>query len=296
MKISSIPLDINTDQPAPVTVGSAVIPIAVESGDAKLVITGHSAPSPLIIEGSLAELFTLEIYNKTSGSLNLVELKSALIEIKDKFNNPVLPDQVVIPEESGFFENDELVSMGQVVIKRLIFGFSDFILEPRETRIITFKGKFRESISLKELKISIDSRDIRAEFTSGPQCGRPVPVTGEFGEDFTIGANYVVTPPSFAGSIIARKNPFNPNMEPAEISYYLERAVTIDMTIYTLTGEKVYEHTFPSGSPGGMAGENLIYWYGKNGEDIMVLNGVYILLLKNTDTGKSYRFKLAVMK
>ena len=83
----------------------------------------------------------------------------------------------------------------------------------------------------------------------------------------------------------------------ARFSYYLDRDSDMELILFTLTGEKVIEMSFFAGSNGGMAGTNEITWNGKNGEGHTVLNGVYILVLNNKNTGETFnRFKVAVLK
>ncbi|UCD16901.1 MAG: hypothetical protein JSV44_10645 [Candidatus Zixiibacteriota bacterium] len=296
LKITGAPLDRNTGLPAPVLNGSAQIPITVEPSEAELIVTGAAIETPLIDVGSIADLFVLNLYNNTGGTLNVVGLKSIIVEIKNKFDRLISPERILEPAKSGFHEDGMAVSSGVEIGRRLILDFDDFQIGPKETRTIVFRGSFNETIAQKEFRISFDSRDSRAIYISGPRVNLPVPVVGELGGAFNIGANFVVTQPG-SRSIIMWKNPFNPDVEMAEFSYRLQKDATIEMTLYTLTGEKVLERSFPAGTRGGSAGTNIINWDGKNGEGHVVLNGVYILVLENASTGERFdRFKVAVLK
>ena len=69
-----------------------------------------------------------------------------------------------------------------------------------------------------------------------------------------------------------------------------------DTTVTLTAGEEVYEQDFAAGSTGGMAGENVVTWNGRNDSGNLVMNGVYVVILTNVDTGESARLKLAVLK
>ena len=58
----------------------------------------------------------------------------------------------------------------------------------------------------------------------------------------------------------------------------------------------MYARDYQSGDEGGTSGENVIEWDGCNDNGHVVLNGVYIALIKNTDTGETARIKIAVVK
>jgi len=296
LKITMIPIDKNTGQPAVVTTSSARIPVVVEPAASELIVSGVVVKNPLIVEGQPADLFTLKIRNNAEGSINAVGLESMIVEIYDKFENLVVPDRIIVADETGFLEDTLTVSVSEIENDRLVTTFSDLVIAPGETRTIVFRAAFAEAITLKEFTLAIDSRDISAAFVSGPRIGQPVPVMGEFGGAFDIGANFVVTRPG-SKAITMWKNPFNPDVEMARFSFYLDRDADVELILFTLTGEKVIEMSFAAGGPGGLAGTNEITWNGKNGKGHTVLNGVYILVLNNKTTGESFdRFKVAVLK
>jgi flagellar hook assembly protein FlgD len=100
-------------------------------------------------------------------------------------------------------------------------------------------------------------------------------------------------------SFLVKTNPFDPSdpsQTPLEFSYELPSDATVEFRIFTLTGEKVYAKDYTSGSEGGRAGENFVYWDGRNEEGVTVFNGVYIVSVRNADTDEHARLKLAVVK
>ncbi len=296
LKISGIPIDKNTNGRAEVANASTLIPINVIKGESELFIQGRVNPSPLIVAGETTTLFELTLNNRTQSPLNVIGLNTIVVVFRNKDGHLISPDQIVDTALTAFTEGDDIISAGVIYASRLNNEFVDLTLDPGQNRTIAFRCRFADQIDEKNFSLSIDSRDILARYISGPRAGQRVTVSGDFGESLALGGNFVVTPPSLEGSIIARKNPFNPEVEPAEVSYFLEEDADMEVIIFTLTGEKVLEMSFAAGSEGGRAGDNVIYWYGTNARNHVVLNGVYIMVLKNTVTGESYRYKLAVLK
>ncbi len=175
-------------------------------------------------------------------------------------------------------------------------NFPNFRLDPGAERKILFGTKFNDKIDLPAFTVKIENRDIRAIFVSGPRLNQPVSVTGKYDNNFRIAGNFTVTPPSLGQSLMVKNNPFNPNTEKAEIAYNLETDSDVSMKIFTIAGEKVFEADFHSGEAGGQKGTNLITWDARNDHGDLVLNGVYVILIRDSGTGQAYKLKLAVLK
>lgn len=294
--LTTIPTDRNTGQPSKVKIDSLEIPIIVEPSQAELIVNGILSSAPLVIEGASSQLFELELKNNTENSLNIIGIKSIDIELNDAKGNLISPTLVLIPEETHFLENDQIQGSSEIIDDILRLNFPNFRLEPGMERKIAFRAKFKDNIDLPAFTLKIENRDIRAIFVSGPRLNQPVPVRGKFDNNFRIAGNFTVTPPTLGQSLMVRYNPFNPDIETAEIAYNLEANTDVSMKIFTLAGEKVYETDYPSGEIGGQKGTNLIIWDGRNDKGEVVLNGVYVLLIRDSSTGQSYKLKLAVMK
>ena len=81
-------------------------------------------------------------------------------------------------------------------------------------------------------------------------------------------------------------NPFRPS-EGTWFNYYLPQASQVDFRILTLAGELVWQQTFEASSPQAIQGarrgtNSRIFWDGRNGNGELVLNGVYIAVLKTS--------------
>jgi hypothetical protein len=97
-------------------------------------------------------------------------------------------------------------------------------------------------------------------------------------------------------------NPFQPggdkiNGQGTHFAYNLPEAAAGELKIFTLLGELVWQTSFSEIDRAGNKGFHRfdIFWDGRNGADKLVLNGVYIAMLR-VNGGKTYTTKVAVLK
>jgi hypothetical protein len=108
----------------------------------------------------------------------------------------------------------------------------------------------------------------------------------------------VINAANFAASFFNYPNPFSPMIDNADgtrgtkFYYSSPQPADVELRIYTLLGELVYERSFKANDPAGRP-KNLS-WNGRNGNGDPVLNGVYIAILK-TSAGTATT-KVAVVK
>jgi hypothetical protein len=113
----------------------------------------------------------------------------------------------------------------------------------------------------------------------------------------------VINAANFEAAFYNYPNPFSPNRDIAKngtpgttFDYYLSQASDVEFRIYTLLGELVYERSYqasdPEGRPSGTFKQ--LFWDGRNGNGDVVLNGVYLAILK-TGAGTATT-KVAVVK
>lgn len=296
LSLTTIPIDRNTGLPAKVKVGSAVIPIRVEPGDAELAVSGQVLEGPLVIEGSSPILFELKLRNNTDNPLNVVGLLAIELMFTDNRDNLLEPGAILIPESTAFLSNGAAVAYGETDGGYIQFRFENFLMHTQEEKLLRFKARLRDEIEVNGFGLRLENRDISAVFASGPRINQPVPVRGEFDSSFRLSGNFIIAPPSLGHSLMARNNPFNPNRESAEIAYSLAADETVTMTVFTLSGEKVYEKVFAAGSEGGRQGVNYVTWDGRNDNGKIVLNGVYVVVFREGTSGQSHKLKMAVLK
>jgi len=295
--ITYIPTDNNTALPAVVNVDSVSITINVGStASDELVGAVIVSPTPLIIPGESYELLGLEFCNKTGDSLSQIGLKSIILEITDQHGYIIPAEDIVLPATAGFKNDDSIITTAELYGERLRLNFNNFRLYPQVADTIYFFARINPEIKAKGFGVQVDSRDIKAAYVTGPRVNQIVPVTGKFESNFKVLSNFIIVSVGLENSFAVRNNPFNPEQGEAEFAYYLNQDSDVEMTVYTLLGEKVYNKYYSAGSEGGRQGDNNVSWNGCNDEGRMVLNGVYIIVVEAKRTCESYKLKLAVMK
>ncbi len=89
-------------------------------------------------------------------------------------------------------------------------------------------------------------------------------------------------------------NPFNPNNQSTNIQYDLSTAADISITIYSISGEKLWWQNLPAGSIGATAGFNSVSWDGKNfGQPVP--NGPCIAYIVATSGGSKSVAKIKIL-
>lgn len=80
------------------------------------------------------------------------------------------------------------------------------------------------------------------------------------------------------GAPLNYPNPFNPE-NGTYISYSLSKNAGIQLSIHDLTGNMIWKQNYASGTNGGRAGYNEIFWNGKSGSGGYCGNGIYVLVI-----------------
>ncbi len=80
------------------------------------------------------------------------------------------------------------------------------------------------------------------------------------------------------------------------LNYNLDVVSSVEIRIYTLTGEEVFEKLYLFGGPGAQLGENTFEWDGRNDNGNLVLGGVYIVSVTVRATGENSKTKVALVK
>lgn len=75
-------------------------------------------------------------------------------------------------------------------------------------------------------------------------------------------------------------NPFDPEEGPTNILYTLSDDAEVELSIYDFAGGLILEEEFRAGELGGLAGENVYQWDGKNENGEQVIEGAYICAVK----------------
>ncbi|HLD30294.1 MAG TPA: T9SS type A sorting domain-containing protein, partial [bacterium] len=86
-------------------------------------------------------------------------------------------------------------------------------------------------------------------------------------------------------------NPFNPDSGETSIRYYLSRDSSVQVSIYTLYGNPVWEKEFQ-----GLEGVNYFQWNGRDDGGRSLLSGGYIVLIKKRDGTPAQKFKICILR
>ena len=91
--------------------------------------------------------------------------------------------------------------------------------------------------------------------------------------------------------LFAFPNPFGSiNRDRTLIHYFLHRASSVRVTIYDPFGNEVWARRYNQGEPGGMFGDNTVYWDGRNNKGQRVASGIYLIqVLGSRNTGIDYK-------
>ena len=289
------PLDVNTDQPAFIDDTVFHISLAVTSVDIELEIQALSIPSNVVFPNALSDLAVLRLINPGTSSVSNIRLVSMGLDFFDRGNRP-LPVRSVVEVGSTAFEADgHRLTRAVAGGNRLDLLFDDYVVAAGDTVDLVLGTKVLAS-DYSEFTVRLAAADIKAHFSSSPLEGVPIRVTTGDSAGVVLNEVFTLEPRSLGGSFAVRNNPFDPNQGPAEFRYFLPSADDVSFVVLTLTGEMVFQRDFASGEDGARAGENVVYWSGRNDDGSIVVNGVYLAIIDVRDGRDRASLKLAVMK
>jgi hypothetical protein len=103
-------------------------------------------------------------------------------------------------------------------------------------------------------------------------------LSDEFSKTLSVGGSIL----SISGSPRIVPNPIKPKKGiGATFIYDLSKDTEMSLMLFDITGRKIWQQTFNSGSNGGQMNENRVYWDGKSSFGQYVPNGVYIYILSS---------------
>ncbi|UCE25648.1 MAG: hypothetical protein JSU74_06265 [Candidatus Zixiibacteriota bacterium] len=293
------PIDMNIGEAALIGDTSFELSMRVISAEALLFVDAATIGTNLVLPGRIQSLFQLTLTNTGISSATCLQLDRLGLVVKDSRGAPIEAMSVFNIGTTGFWENDSKVSTLTAGDSLLLFSFDQFVLEPQMSRALVFQAEF-EPTDLSAVVLDMGTEGLAAHFMEGPNAGlSPIVVSdAEEGEPLITQA-LAIKQSGLGGSFMIETNPFNPedpSVTPVRLSYELDGNAAVEFRIFSVTGEEVYARDYSSGEVGGSSGENVIEWDGCNDNGHVVLNGVYIALVKNTETGESARIKIAVVK
>jgi hypothetical protein len=130
-----------------------------------------------------------------------------------------------------------------------------------------------------------------------PASGQPLPVTDSLGNplDGQITSELLVVLSSqFAEYAHNYPNPFRAGSQNTNIAYFMQATGNVNVQVYDLTGDLVFEESIPAGDPRTQSGPQETTWDGRNGKGEVVRNGIYVCVLNAG--GQTAKFRIAVAK
>lgn len=295
---AEIPLDRNTGQPIPGLGGPIVFPFAVRASITRLVIDVQTLVTAPLQRGVTTPLFRMDIQNVTNDTRNSVRLKSVTLTATDRDGRQIDAGALIADSGSAFYDaGGAAVTTLNFSGGRAAFRFTDLVIRPGQATELEFRLTLRPEAAVDYFGIQMSGDDFSAEISEGPRAGEPAPVYGLLDKPFSISLPQAIIAENLGESFKNYPNPFNPDIEQTEIRYYLPAASDVEIVIFTATGEKVRQMHFGAGGTGGQAGVNGgVFWDGRNGEGMAVLNGVYVAVIKVAEGDLTAKVKIAVVK
>ena len=294
-ELIEVPIDENIQMQAQLIHSEFAFSVSSITSDVELVFEAIPLGSNLAVPGRAKTLVDLIITNAGNASLNSIELQQVTFNFYDKNLKEIEARSVIGLNKTGFYSGSTKLTTSTYGGNNLTMWFDDFILNAQESKVITLQISFIES-NIETIQIEALQSEIKAVFNDGPNIGGQVTVASSSGEERIIALSVVLKGISLEDSFIVDNNPFNPELNPIHLSYELDTAAPVTFRIFTLTGELVYTSHFGSGESGGVSGENMIEWDGRNNSGGMVVNGIYIATIENALTGETAHVKIALVK
>ncbi|MDD4053063.1 MAG: hypothetical protein PHR28_14350, partial [candidate division Zixibacteria bacterium] len=292
-----IPLDRNSGQPVTGLGGPVELAFAVRASVTKLVIDVRSLVTAPLQRGVTTPIFQMDVQNVTNDTRNKVHLKTVALTFTDRNGRQIDASGMIADSGSAFYAGGAEITTLNFGGGKANFHFSNLIIAPGQKAELELRLTVKKDAALDYFSLQLTGDDFSAEIAEGPRVGQTVPVYGLLDKPFSISLPQAIIAENLGESFKNYPNPFNPEIEQTEIRYYLPTASDVDIIVFTATGEKVREMHFDAGGEGGRTGVNGgVFWDGRNGEGDVVLNGVYVAIIKVAEGDLAAKVKIAVVK
>ncbi len=293
--LSQKPIDENTALPAIVGDTAFHIEIAVTTPEINLHVVTSDVPSNVLLPDALCDLVVFRVSNPSLSSVSDIKMLSMSLTLLDRDARPLTVSDVLKVDSTTLQVEGRVVARASSTANRLILTFNDFVVPSRDTLDLVLNTT-TAGATAPEFTLSLETSGIVAAYASGPRQGTAVAVTSDSSTGLVVDEVFTMVDRTLAGSFVVRTNPFDPLTEPAEFRYFLAKAEDVTFVVLTLTGETVYSRTLSAGETGAEAGENVLFWDGRNDDEDVVVNGVYLAIISLADDRDRATIKLAVIK
>ncbi len=290
-----IPDDSNTTEPAMVETGSIMIPVSVEAEQISLEVAYTFGANELASPGEPFDALNLSITAESDNPGAKARLDSLTIKVRDRTGAAIPASDAMLSATASTFGSE---FAGVFKADRVVFDFSNsLVIEAGQSALeLVVSLTVLQGYDGTNLFVAIEPTSLAATDISYGIEGGSVPVTDRRGESISGSAGFGVVASDFEMGFVNYPNPFSAGEESTRLVYFVPDNSDVTLDIFTLTGEIVYTEHILSGQAGAAPGQqNVIFWDGRNARGDVVLNGVYIAVLKLSSGGEATR-KIAVVK
>jgi len=266
-----------------------------------LVLQNPESQGGVVVCGQPVDIYGFTLANSSEIADNQIALISFSYRIICD-DNVIAPDEII--SASVLRVNDQSFD-GVISDSLIVFNFEQVslavpLIEPDSSVEITINVTLVSNPAVNSFRINLGSDDIVARAVIGGIYDQFVEVVLPDGEEFTLETvPLAVMETEFISSVVINNNPYLAIEGNLEIGYNLTSDAVVDVAIYSIDGEKVWEYQATPSDGGGLAGphydNNAVQWDGRNMSDNRVLSGVYYIFVTNNTSGQAAKIKAAVV-
>lgn len=294
--ISAMPRDQNSGDEALAINDSTGLDVVIKNELPRLVLRDLQPVRGATVRGQPKDIYRFSLQNSTEIGNNQVGLISFAITLLAQ-NQSSVSDLV---SASVLVVNGQSYS-GVQADSLIEFTFDPPILiEPDSLVDIVINITPNADSRATAFAIRFGSDDVAAQVVIGGVFEQFIEIIQPDGTDFIVESPFMaILASDFVGSAKVNQNPYLAADGPLQIGYNLESDATLDIGIYAVGGEKIWEYQATPGSGQGTAGDHYddmaVFWDGRGLADERVLSGVYYVLITNQNTGETAKLKVAVV-
>jgi len=298
--LTPYPRDINSDSVATVEANRATIPIQTEPK--RLFVQTLRTPSrgPVVRGETSALLMRLKLTNEGNSNSSNVLLRAFTWHVRNRTDQPLSANQVikalrVVDTSRPSRKLAELTSVPASDSMRVTFAPAADTLHGGNADSVDVLVDVSDNIG--EAFRLVFKRDADVDAID-QDSNMPVEIIFQDENGANVAASQItsqkraIAAANYEQAFYNYPNPFDPEDITPErpqggtyFNYTLSQASDVELRIFTLLGELAHVQSFKSTDPEGRPspGFKRLFWNGRNGNGMLVLNGVYIAMLKTND-------------
>ena len=293
------PQDENSEETVFIQPSEVQISILTEKSKLQVEKVEFTREPAVVIGQNDVPLLKLKFENTGSPGSSNILLKQIIFDVVDREGNPLESSQVFaalkIRRESDnflFAQKAGIPGNSEVSLNFI----EDAVLEPQKPVVFVILADISQNASSTAFDLKLSKMANIMAIDQDSQQKVEINTNGNDLAVLSSGKTIILTR-SAETAFFNRPNPFGTPDKPVTFfTYTLESDSDIQLRIYTLFGELVWEKRFSATDPEGRAtgGPKSIRWNGVNGAGMRVLNGIYLAVL-TTNKG-TFTTKVAVFR